>query len=157
MQTIETKVSKAILQQNEPLFIGRRMYRVAPPSTATLIMVSEEISKLPKKQLNSEKIVEESLAIAKECRVLGDIVAILVLGARRASNNWFASLLRGFKRQRLARRVLEQYSPKELHALLARLLQGLDVADFFALTTFLLEINLLSPTKVEKETTAFGQ
>ena len=56
----------------------------------------------------------------------------------------------------LAKSLLEDMTPKELHNLAARLLQRSQVADFFGLTTFLSEINLLRQTR-EVGTTASGQ
>lgn len=56
----------------------------------------------------------------------------------------------------LAKSLLEDITPRELLNLAARLLQRSQVADFFGLTTFLTEINLLRQTR-EVETTASGQ
>lgn len=56
----------------------------------------------------------------------------------------------------LAKSLLEDITPRELHNLAARLLQRSQVADFFGLTTFLTEINLLRQTR-EVETIASGQ
>ena len=156
-QTIEQQVGKAVLQQGNAIFVGGVKYTVAPPSTATLILVSEGISTLPRVTLDNGKIVEESLAIARECRVLGDIVATLILGAKKASKHGIINRLFNRKRQRLAKTLLEELSPSELHALTAELLKTMQIGDFFGLTTFLVEINLMRPTKVETEATASGQ
>lgn len=156
-QTIEQQVGKAVLQQGDAIFVGGKRYTVAPPSTATLILVSEAISTLPRVSLDNGKILEESLSIARECRVLGDIIAVLILGAKKASKHGIINRLFLRRRDRLAKKLLEELSPAELHALTATLLKSMQVGDFFGLTTFLLEINLLRPTKVVSETTAFGQ
>ena len=47
-KTIEQQVSDTILQQPTEIQVGEKKYSVAPPSIATLILVSKEISKLPK-------------------------------------------------------------------------------------------------------------
>lgn len=156
-QTIEQQVGKAVLQQGDAIFVRGKRYTVAPPSTATLILVSEAISTLPRVSLDNGKILEESLSIARECRVLGDIIAVLILGAKKASKHGIINRLFLRRRDRLAKKLLEELSPAELHALTANLLKSMQVGDFFGLTTFLLEINLLRPTKVVSETTAFGQ
>lgn len=177
-KTIESKVADAILQKADEITIRGKVYSVAPPSVATLILASEAISQLPQTSLNSEKIVEESLYIAKECRALGEIAAILILGAKGLTEQvkvkkavpklCLFGLFRWHKRievevmedrkARLARELLEDLTPRELNQLVARLLQKMELGDFFGLTTFLFGINLLRETKVEtKKTTASGQ
>ena len=55
------------------------------------------------------------------------------------------------RKAELTRELLETQSPRELFNLTARLLKRMQIADFFGLTTFLTEINLLRQTKVEEE------
>ena len=81
-KTIEQTVAETILEQPFEVKVGEKSYQVAPASTATLILVSEAISQLPHIALDTEKVVEETLSIAKDCRILGDIAAILILGAK---------------------------------------------------------------------------
>lgn len=78
---IEGLVSDTILQKPYSIQIGQETYEVAPPSIATLILASELISQLPKVELDKSLVTFESLRIAKDCKVLGDIVATLILGA----------------------------------------------------------------------------
>lgn len=173
--TVEHKVAKEILQQPEEIIVCGKTYTVYPPSVATLILASEAISELPQIKLDTERLVEESLYAAKYCRALGDIVAILMLGARNLTETikapktkekrLFRRLL-SFKKEEqeqvidrkaeLAKTLLEELTPTELHNLAVQLLKRMQLADFFALTTFLIETNLLRQTKVE-ETTASGQ
>lgn len=171
-RTIEQKAADTILQRAAKVKIGGKEYEAAPPSIATLILVSEAVSRLPQRKLDETNIVSECLSIAKDCRPLGDVAAILILGARHINepandpHTEKKGLLRRFftrkrktltKKEALAQEIIDTYSPTELHGLLALLLQRMDLADFFALTTFLTEINLLRQTKVETETTVFGQ
>jgi len=176
MGTIESKVAGAILQTPEEIKVGDKIYQFYPPSTATLILVSEAISQMPQIKLENEKVVEDSLYAARYCRVLGEIVAIFILGAKHLTETvkvrqtkekrilW--GLIR-YKRdeeveqiidhkQELADALLEDLTPRELHTLTSQLLMKMQFADFFGLTTFLIDVNLLRQTKVEK-TTAFGQ
>lgn len=153
-EPIESKVARTILQEGKRISVGGRVYKVSPPSTATLIRVSEVISKLPHAELNKDRILEESLSVAKDCGVIGDIVAWLVLGERKGGG----SLIRRYRRRKLAKRLLRDFSPSELQQLTAELLSSLEIGDFFGLTTFLTGINLIRPTrKVENSTTASGQ
>lgn len=170
MPGIESKVSKTVLQQTEEITVGGETMEVAPPSTATLILVSEETAKLPSIKLDSENIAGEVLYVAKDCRVLGDIVAILILGAKNLRTTKIVEERRFFgliterreitidNKAELAKKLLEDITPRELHNLTVRLLKALQIADFFGLTTSLIEVNLIRQTReVESETTAFGQ
>lgn len=176
-KTIEEKVAEAILQKDIEVTVGGKKYKAAPASTATLILASEAVSRLPEINLDPEKVVEESLSVARECRPLGDIAAILILGAKNLTET--VKTRQAVEKRRLwglvkwteeveveqvidrkaelAKQILEDLSPRALNLLVAQLLQKMELGDFFGLTTFLTEINLMRPTKVETKTTASGQ
>lgn len=176
-KTIEEKVADTILQKEVEVKVGGKKYKAAPASTATLILASEAVSRLPEINLDPEKVVEESLSVARECRPLGDIAAILILGAKNLTETVKARQtvekrrLWGLvkwteeieveqvidRKAELAKQILEDLSPRALNLLVAQLLQKMELGDFFGLTTFLTEINLMRPTKVETKTTASGQ
>lgn len=171
-KTLEEKAADTILQRAATVKIGGKEYEAAPPSIATLILVSEAVSRLPQRKLDDKSVVSECLAVAKDCRPLGEIAAILILGARHINDKIYdpqterKGLIRRFfcrkhkmmtKKESLANEIIDTYTPSELHGLIAMLLQRMDLADFFALTTFLTEVNLLRQTKVETRTTAYGQ
>lgn len=157
--TIEEKVAETLLQRPAKIQIGTQSYQVSPPSVATLILVSEAVSSLPQLKLDDTNVVGGCLAIAKDCKALGDIAAILILGAKEISKSpqqsiwdkckaFFTRKPQPTVKENLAKAILENYPPNELNALIAKLLHGLNLGDFFALTTFLTEINLLKATKV---------
>lgn len=173
---IESKVAATILQQPIEVNIGSEVYNVAPPSVATLILASEAAARMPQISLDEKKIIDEALAVARYCRPIGEFAAILILGAK--SQNGIREVEerqprrvlgircghRTVKRQEeydakqeLAARLLEDLTPRELYQLIARLLQQMQIGDFFGVTTFLTEINLLRPTKVDEKTTASGR
>lgn len=174
--TVEQKVSREMLQQPEDIKVGDKTYRFYPPSTATLILASAAISKLPQVKLDDGKLVEETLFIARDCLVLGEIAAILLLGAKHLTEKQKVLVVKeerhlwGLVRRKrtieeeqvidrkeeLSRRLLEDLEPRELHTLVSHLLMRMQIADFFGLTTFLIEINLLRQTR-KVETTASGQ
>lgn len=168
--TIEQKVAKEILQMPEEIKIGGRTYEAAPPSIATLILVSEAISQLPRLELDNDNVATGSLRTAKDCRKIGEILAVLLLGAKHIREGqempqgglhrlfrWLSWRGRKDTVEELSGRLLEELSPHELQSLLARLLARMELADFFALTTFLQEVNLTRPTKVVNGTTASGR
>lgn len=174
MQTIEQKVGATVLQKTKEVAIGDKVFNVAPPSTATLILASEAISLLPQQELDKSKIVVESLFIAKDCKPLGEIIAILILGAKgltedvtyevkRRKKGWRGLLGQTEtvvehktidRKAELAKFLLEELPPKELDITLSNLINDFQLGSFFGLTTFLIGINLLRPTKVvESEAT----
>ena len=175
METTEARVAQTILQQPVEITIGAKTYSVAPPSVATLILASEVVSRMPQEHLNEEKVMEETLSIAKDCRELGELAAILILGAkhindieerrekRKKRHLWglfhttHTEVVVETAKERLSRELLEDLTPRELHSTIAQILLKMQVGDFFGLTTFLTEINLMRPTKVETAATASGQ
>lgn len=166
---IEKKVAQTILQQPTEVRVGDKTYSVAPPSVATIIMVSQYVALLPAIEMREEKLIEDILAHAKDCAALGDIVATLLLGAKNCKEvverrvvvkePCFFGL---FHRKRevvttevvdrkaiVAKELLEEMGATELYQLVTHILGTLQLADFFGLTTFLCEINLTKPTKVD--------
>lgn len=173
-KTIEQKAAETILQKPDEIKAGDKTYTIAPPSLATLILVSEDVARLPHVHLNEKKVIEETLSVAKDCRAIGDIAATLILGARQVNEKtttrrtvrrrrlWglfhtsHTEEIIETKKEQLSRELLEQASPRDLHNLVAQTLLKMQVGDFFGLTTFLTEINLMRPTKVETEAIASG-
>lgn len=174
-QTIEAKTAQTVLQEPKEIKIGEKIYSVAPPSLGTLILVSEAVSRLPQIRLDEKKVMQESLSIAKDCRELAEIAAILIIGAKHINgkverrHTARKKLLWGLfsksrtetiienRKEALTRELLEEVTPRELHNIIAQILLQMEVGDFFGLTTFLTEINLTRPTKVETAPTASGQ
>ena len=84
-QTIEQRVASAILEKaTNKIELGGVVYPIADPSIATLILVSEIISTLPvvDKETPKELRVYSALHYAKDYSAIGDICAILILGAK---------------------------------------------------------------------------
>jgi len=169
-QTIEQRVGATLLQQPRQIEVAGKTYNVAPPTIATLILASEAISRLPQERLDDEHIVEETLRIAKDCRALGDILAILILGAKGLTEEHTTEerTLFGLRHRRtkqtidrkreLADELLEVLAPRDLYRLISELLRDMQLGDFFGATTSLLEVNLIKPTRgVESETIARGR
>lgn len=168
MPSIEKQVAATVLQKPIEETIGGETYQIAPPSCATIILASELVAQLPAIQLNPENIASETLYVAKDCRILGDLLAVLILGAKgvrerkEVVKKRFWGLIRETeiievdKQAELAKKLLLDVGPKEIRSAVARLLDKLEIGDFFGFTTSLLEINLLRQTR-EVTTTAFGQ
>ena len=166
-EKIEQQVAGTILQKTIEVHVGDMVYEAAPASTATLILVSGLASQLPTVQLSEENVLVETLSIAQDCRVLGDILAVLILGAKglKETREVIEPKLFGLwskkktvvidKQAELADILLKELSPRSLNSLLVELLTSIEIADFFGLITSLLEVNLLRQTR-EVGTTVSG-
>lgn len=154
-KTLEQKTAKTILQHPERVEIGGKHYNVAKPSTATLIMASAAISKLPNFGERKEATLSEVLRVAKDAGGLGDVVAILLIGAKGLNHIGPRRWIKLFRLRRMKRTVLEDLSENELNVLTLKLLSFQDINSFFALITFLTGVNITKATKVI--TTASGQ
>lgn len=161
--TIESRAAQTILQKSVRVTVGGRTYEAAPPSTATLILASEAISRIPGAVMDEGKVVESSLAIARDCTPVAEVAAILILGAKEIRRSDRSLRGRLFRRRnakyRLTQELLLEHSPSELFQLISKLLSTMQLGDFFAITTFLQGVNLLRPREVVEATTttASGQ
>lgn len=160
---IEERTAEVILQKQRNVTVGEKTYIVPPPTLATLIRASEVISQMPTRKLDKEHIVEEALSVAKDCKGIALTAAVIILGAPRCDERAisYRRRLRGIipskrieaehtRAEQLADEIASTMTPSQIQELMASLLGQLQLADFFALTTFLTEINLTRPTKVER-------
>ena len=154
-KTIEQKVAESILQQPEIIEIGGKRYTVAKPSTATLIMASAAISKLPRFVLKEKTMVSDVLREAKDADGIGEVIAIMIVGTRYMHRFFFVRWFKMWRIRRLKWRLLEEHGNGELQRLAYQLFSKMEVGDFFGLIAFLGEVNMTKPTKAT--TTASGQ
>lgn len=163
--TIERRVVDAILERpTDVIEIDGEKYPIAPPTVATLMLVSELIAEMPMTDGNSDNVLIEVLATAKDMAVIGKITAVLMLGAKRVLEGRERVVKRGccwsWRRLRyeeyeerepevewLGRRVLEEVSPAVLMKVLTKRLMLMGITDFFGITTSLSEANLLRQTR----------
>lgn len=162
---IESSVADAILQRRKTFVAGGYEYEVAPPSPATLILVSELCAELPKLDTDSdENVLQCVLRNAKDLSVLGKIVATLIIGAKairefeqaerdEAKSNGFWVFCRKAKSRKtshvdeLAEWLMENATPQELNAIVVSRLADMQIGDFFGLTASLAVHNHLKATK----------
>lgn len=173
-KTLEQQVVDTILQRKTTsLEIDGRTYEIPAPTPATIMLVSEETSKMPLINKETKSIFLETLRTARDCKAIGRIAAILVLGAKRIRENhkvvisetkkWSWRRFRFTKQQEtmseldfVAMRIMEDITPATLNETITKRLMEMQLGDFFGLTTSLSEINTLARTK-EVEQTAHGQ
>ena len=164
-QTIESKVASAILERSiATIEIEGAKYEIAPPSVATLILLSEIASRLPVVEpVSNDKIVYSVLRNAKNFRPLGDLLAVLILGAKGLTETTTRKVIKSRlfgliktekeetvtinKKAELSKILLENVRPSILFNLIIKRLNEMEIGDFFGITTSLSEVNLLKPTK----------
>lgn len=160
--TIEQKVASAILEKPiGSIEIDGVIYNIAPPSTATLILISEIISTLPVvENVPKDKILYSALHFAKDFKSVGEMAAILILGANHLteerefpqSRRWGIFQRKPKKvvidvKSELADKLLNNVRPSILYSCIIKRLQDMEIASFFVITTSLSEANILKPTK----------
>lgn len=188
-ETIERKTARAILETDqETIRIGNQEYTYGKPTLATIIMVSELVSQLPAfpREVDSSGVIHAVMQGAKDERVIGKILACLILGAKRVKENrqvymplenqdtpkkrhrwqfWKRDTSKPIGRvlpeiDYVAEQALDNLDVSDAVAIISQRLGRLNISGFFALTTSLkTEANMLSPTKsgVENQTTQYGQ
>jgi len=164
---IQAKVARVILEDPKTVVLGGKEYTIAPPTLGTLIRASEMIAQMPDKiEPRKKREFQDILAAAKDYKALASLIAVLVLGVKKAKETTFVKGKRWFfikkervpvtKEEALSREILDNVSPAEIKDTIVSLLEGLELNDFFITTTFLTGINVTRPTKVVTEATASG-
>lgn len=172
-ETLEKAVADAILERaSDSITIEGHKFDIAPPTPATLILISELVSTMPTVNKNASNVLYEVLGTAKDLRVIGKIVATLILGAKRIRENRKIEAVETVKTRRwswhkfrhveketakartslsevdwLADKLLYEVTPQTLLQVTAKRLGQMQLADFFALTTSLSVQNLTKRTK----------
>jgi hypothetical protein len=152
-KTIEQKTAETILQKVENIQIGDEVYVVAPPSIATLIIASEIVAEMPKGCVlkDDEEILKETLRTAKDFKRLGELLAVLILGAKGLTEEKkrFFGLIKTKvdKKAELSDKISNNIGATEYASLFVALLTKMQVSDFFGIITFLTEITLTKATR----------
>lgn len=156
---IESKVAAAILEKKVgTLDIDGKRYEIAPPSIATLILISEVVATLPiVEKVPNDKILYSVLHHAKDFKALGEMAAILILGAKECERSEkkprFYRIRHFFgyeykpSKDELAEIILQNVRPTVLFDVIIQRLKDMEISSFFAITTSLSEANILKPTK----------
>lgn len=154
--TTEKKVADALLQREQEITLSGKVYKVAPPSMATLILVSECLAELPEELFSATgddvNLTIEALRSARYARPIGKAIATLILGAKRIRRDnllswWLRWLRQASRLDSVALKVLESYPPSELSSVFLQLVSRMEVGDFFALTAFLQGLRVTKPTR----------
>lgn len=142
-KTIEQKVSDVILEKSSTIKIKDREFEVAAPTLATLIRISDLISTLPKVEMDKNDYISESLKIAKDCSVISEIVATMIVGVDTPKARFYQKPII----EELSEFISKKCTIVELKELIVQLILMLEIPSFFAFTTSLIEINLIKRTR----------
>jgi len=157
-KNIEGRVSETLLQNKLRIEVGKRTYIVPQPTIGTLAMVAEDISKLP--NFAPDKKMAELLAGCAHADKVARILAILIIGSKRIMLPGVFRYL-PFKRNvaGMTRRLMRELTFGQIWNGVTAILSIAELEDFFALTTFLRTVNLLSAREVGEttKTTVSGQ
>lgn len=156
-KTIEQQTAQTILDEPEEITINGRKYTAPSPTPATTIAVSAIVSEMPRTATGNGNIIQFVLKNAKDCEPMGQAIAVMILGKKRPINP-IIDRYRDAKTKKLASIILHELSNEQLSTTFTKLLARMEIPHFFAISTFLIEINMLQATRgVEKRTTASGQ
>lgn len=148
--TAEEKVAQAALQEASKIKIGGRTFKAHPPAIATLIKVSACVSQLPQMDIDKNDPIGETLRVAKDCGVLSDLAATMILGARGRFPIFDALVSIPYRiRYAFLRWFVEnKVTPAELQQSVVELLVNrMQTAFFLSTITSLAEINTTKPTR----------
>lgn len=164
--SIEKKTAEAVLEREQDVRVGGRMFSMPQPTLATLIMASELIAELPDflKEENAT-LIEAVMKHTDKLNVIARIAAVFVLGAARIKEGYDVPVnvaetvekrVLWFKRKKvevrteyvkeidyIQRLIIETMTPKELGMMLAQCMGFVELKDFFGATVSLSGVNLL--------------
>lgn len=160
MNHLEALTADTFLQNPVELTIGKEKMMVSKPTFGTLVEASKYIALLPElEETNWEQAISYAFANAEKSTIIGDILAILILG-RHAAAEVVVTKKRGLfgwaritikkRREILAERILDECSCEDIMNILTGLIGLNKLAFFLKITAFLRETNLLRKTKKEE-------
>lgn len=154
-ETIEKKVSGAILQEKQVVTIGGVDYEISPPSAAVWIKASEIASEVPIKTLNEEDIIGEIFRNAGNYPVVCKIVAQMIIGVKNPVKHPGLSIFKQKSELEALTEKLIIAPASDIKKALNVLFAHHEAGFFFGTLTFLNDIRMTQPTKTEA--TASGQ
>lgn len=169
----EEKAADALLERSQPFALGGKTYELAPPTLATLILVSEELAKLPSELFDFDEKTDSPVVIplrtARHAHGLSRALARIIVGARPKLSSWQRVQQAAHSIcpwlvsepdvvERLAIEIERSTSIQALALSFVELTHRLEVHDFFSFTTFLNALRVTKPTRrVESKATAPGR
>lgn len=148
---IEKQVANAILQKDIEIVIGSRKVKVPRPTLGTMIEVSRMISEFGISEVKTDlqNALSETLRVAKDSDKLADILALLILGTKKAVSRikiFGISITIKDRQKRLKKEILENLSPKPIAEAIAAIFGEMECGFFLSIITILKQGNILKPT-----------
>lgn len=148
---IERQVANAILQKDIEIVIGSRKVKVPRPTLGTMIEVSRMISEFGISEVKTDlqNALSETLRVAKDSDALADILALLILGTKKAVSRikiFGISITIKDRQKRLKKEILENLSPKPIAEAIAAIMGEMECGFFLSIITILKQGNILKPT-----------
>lgn len=148
---IEKQVANAILQKDIEIVIGSRKVKVPRPTLGTMIEVSRMISEFGISDVKTDlqNALSETLRVAKDSDKLADILALLILGTKKAVSRikiFGISITIKDRQKRLKKEILENLSPKPIAEAIAAIMGEMECGFFLSIITILKQGNILKPT-----------
>lgn len=148
---IERQVANAILQKDIEIVIGSRKVKVPRPTLGTMIEVSRMISEFGISDVKTDlqNALSETLRVAKDSDKLADILALLILGTKKAVSRikiFGISITIKDRQKRLKKEILENLSPKPIAEAIAAIMGEMECGFFLSIITILKQGNILKPT-----------
>lgn len=148
---IEKQVANAILQKDIEIVIGSRKVKVPRPTLGTMIEVSRMIAEFGISDIKTDlqNALSETLRVAKDSDLLADILALLILGTKKAVSRikiFGISITIKDRQKRLKKEILENLSPKPIAEAIAAIMGEMECGFFLSIITILKQGNILKPT-----------
>jgi hypothetical protein len=148
---IEKQVANAILQKDIEIVLGSRKIKVPRPTLGTMIEVSKMISEFGISEVKTDlqNALSETLRVAKDSDALADILALLILGTKKAVSRikiFGISITIKDRQKRLKKEILENLSPKPIAEAIAAIMGEMECGFFLSIITILKQGNILKPT-----------
>lgn len=155
---VEERVSETILQKPFAITLGGKKYKVQPPTIGTIIEASAMVStgKVSEHSMNILDAGEETLRLAKDYKILPKVIALFILGIKKAYITLPFIGRCDIRLRILAWEINRVATPEELAKAIAAIYGNMDAAFFLGIIDSLNAINQTRPT-TGIETTALGQ
>lgn len=149
--SIEKQVAEAILQDKILINLGDRKIQVPRPTLGTMIEVSKIISEcgVGEFKTDAQNALSETIRIAKDCDMLADVLAILILGVKKRflSINFLGlNILLRNRQKRLKNEILKNLTPKTIAEAIAQIFGAMECGFFLSTLIILKPANILKPT-----------
>lgn len=151
MAKVEKSVVDVALGRPTKVVIRGEEYEVPPLTLETILLASEAVASYVQ-AMDPKNYVSEVFRTAREYKNIGDLLAIMILGADNLIKVVEKKILFWkydvkIDEKKILSDKIKKLTPEEYTLILTKLSKRKEIHDFFLLTTSLTEINILAPTR----------